>query len=180
MLFRVLPYPIHKEALAVYKRKINGVRVGIALICLVILLVCIAAAYLGVLTQVRSEQQLLRASNTASEDRRQFDDVNKTTTSLVQALSGVKQPISVVATLGKTIAAIPPGIIVTGFSFDETQKEKGTIRLAVRGIALTRTDLQTLERQLRAEPTFKQVDVPIDQLAKREDINFSITIIMSI
>ena len=68
------------------------------------------------------------------------------------------------------LSVIPDGIIMHNMTLSETKKT-----YVFSGIAETRRQLLLLKESLNAFPFISQVDVPVEQLTKKEYIPFSVT-----
>lgn len=68
-------------------------------------------------------------------------------------------------------------IYITGFSFITTDKKTGTLELS--GVSTTRESLVSFVKRLKESGVFKAVDLPISNLAKDKNINFSIGLILN-
>ena len=68
----------------------------------------------------------------------------------------------------------PAKVLLTSFSF--TTESESAKRLLISGLARNRESLVAFSKRLSENSTFSQTDLPISNLSKKENIDFSLTL----
>ena len=71
------------------------------------------------------------------------------------------------------LSAAPEGVGITHITYSQNE---GTVEMTLTGDALSRELLLSFAESLRVSPVFSQVDLPITQLAKRNNLTFTLTL----
>ncbi len=133
-------------------------------------------AYVLINSQVTVYQE---SAKTASEKVANFEDVSKGLTASSQQaeklISGFNQ--SLVSERMKTLRALEnPGITLSEVTIGRTDEAYEPIQ--VIGAAENRQALAAFRDRLLAEPDVASVDLPISNLAKDKDIQFSLKVVL--
>jgi len=82
--------------------------------------------------------------------------------------------LSAYGTFDDLVSVLPADIFLHSFSFDRGKDVR--VIVTVRGVATTRSDLVSFVEILEEQATFSNVVLPVSELAKNEDIDFTLTL----
>lgn len=170
-MFNLLPPALKKEATREYQ--IRMLTVGAYLSTAAILAGCAMLVPPYVMGVMRLSSLTNAGGSAAPTDDIDAEAVIAAVTSdaaLLGALAGATPPSAIIRT---AVANKTPAITLSTISIDSSSD--GTATLMVQGIAKTRADLAAYDRAMRSLPMFAEVTLPISNLARNEDIAFTLT-----
>lgn len=103
-----------------------------------------------------------------------FVDVSKEKMSVIERTESVKLFTD---SLAEFFLYYTPGISLHSLIFERTEKQN---IIRVSGIAKTRDSLLDFSKSLKSNHRFESVDLPVSNLARNKDIDFSITVMENI
>ncbi len=173
-MFYFLPQDSKKEAVSEYRQRLAIVGTGLLLAFLVA--GCVLALPTYQIMKIRKESAVLErdALVTSLKDdpamlQAEVRDIN----GKVSTLKGTSESATIMATLDRLLAQRGNSIAITNVSI----KRSGTgSSLTLSGIASTRDALVAFSKRLQGEPSFKNVNLPVNSLARSKDIVFNISI----
>lgn len=163
------------------KKLTKEYRLRLLFMCLAVLCVLGSLGTLAFLPAyffVHSEENalLLRSTSIKGAINQKSDkDLEKTLLDVKQNIALLGTPDKDVrGTLDTILEAKPQGVSLTHFSYTYAPDEGSTILL--QGISGDRGSLLQFSKNLKTIPEFKNVDLPIGNLAKNSEIDFNINI----
>jgi Tfp pilus assembly protein PilN len=91
----------------------------------------------------------------------------------IDVLSVQSERRPLISIVEKVLAQLDPGVSLSGIAL---HKEAGIGAIVISGAAETRDGLVQFSNNLRGEPSFTKVELPVSSLAKSKDIIFSIRV----
>lgn len=116
-------------------------------------------------------------NSTIASLRNQYAETNQTVISINQKLAQIEfiqnsySPITPL--LPNIIQAVPDDVSLTALNLNSKGKQ-----LYMAGLAVNRDDLLELQAKLEAISWVETVNIPIDQLTKKDNINFSFSVVI--
>lgn len=163
------------------KKLIKEYRLRLLFICLAVLCVLGSIGTLAFLPSyffVHSEadELLLRSISIKGAINQKSDkDLEKTLLDVKQSIALLSsQDRDVRGTLDIILDAKPKGVFLTHFAYNYAPDEASTIKL--NGVSSDRASLLQFSKNLKAVSEFKNVDLPIGNLAKNSEIDFNINV----
>lgn len=177
-MINILPTEEKKKILVEYRLRLGVVAV-FALAALVFSsLILLAPSYLLAISKYNSVSGELAMLESKQGHNSQEKDINT-------QISGINKKIDLFLKGGAGVTVAPSQAILSilnikgsaikiqGFTYDATGKQE---RFIVTGVALDRDSLAQFIENLKKEPTFTKVDLPISSYVKSANIDFSIVI----
>lgn len=120
----------------------------------------------------------LKAQNSLIEEK-QHDKENQHLTEIEKSIQQANQQIEKVSAKGKDLIIWTPlleelsKIVPSGIYLKNFSSQTGTYRITISGWANTRDTLLAFEKALKESPCFADIQSPLANLIKQEDISFS-------
>jgi len=141
------------------------------LVFLIIFILLLGGAFFSLFVMTKAQEEAIEIRESGSKMQELFQ-TEKKIAEINQILDQVhrkqKETISWTLILEEMSEITPKGIYLTNFSYD---KNSNTIHLI--GWAEERKDVLFMEKLLEESPLFEQVNSPLSNLLKQEEINFS-------
>lgn len=172
-MFNLLPQSQKKEAKREYHLRVLTVAFYLSGTALVAGGLLLAPSYVMVSLRIdaaEGAQQLLAG---AKDDGDTPAAILAAVERDVRILNSLATPLTVEDTVSKALGIRPLGLTTTTIIYEE-QGARGT--LSVKGVAKSRNDLVAFVRALEAIPEFSNVELPISNLARNENIPFTLSL----
>lgn len=179
-MFTLLTQEKRQELLKRYRVRLALTVSIFLLILLLIGLVFLTPTYLA----VKSEENTLtgiKANAKESIEGESNQDIQKTLADLKKDIDILKPEDTSVANIILLVTnSLSSGVKITNFYYSSGEKladgEKGKSTLKIVGLANSRKTLIDFSKILETSDVFDDVDLPIGNLAKDSNINFSLTL----
>lgn len=126
---------------------------------------------IGKFSLIKSENQQKERSIKILKQQN-FEDKIKQVDSNLKALETSVKVISPRETYYKIISSLPAGVVVSRYTYG--LKDNYTASISIDGTALDRDVLVELQNQLKLNPEFVGINIPITNFAKKKDLSFSL------
>lgn len=173
-MFYFLPEEYKKAAVAEYRQRLTIVGLGLALAFMAI--GCVLALPTYAVLQTRKESAVMERDAFVHNLKEDPEKLRAEIGSINTKIAMVKDTTStlpVTAILERLLAQRGNGILITNIS---VKRGGGTGSLSLSGIASSRDALVSFSKRLQGVPSFKDVNLPVNSLARNKDIPFSISI----
>lgn len=174
----ILPQTEKKKILSEYRLRLGVVSVFVAAALIVANILLLTPSYLLVLTKHNLALEHLANLEKRQDGAELEKEVNKRIKELNQKIArlngiGKEGFVPPFDTFLNIIEIKNPAIKINGFLYD---KNKTRERIVVSGRATTRDGLALFLENLKKDPTYAKVELPINSYVKSDNIDFSITI----
>src|SRR3989344_3256231 len=107
----------------------------------------------------------------------------KNSEGLINTLNDIKSMVALVvpeetkifSTIKTILARRPSSVLINSFRYTRGDGKESS--LVLEGMAASRNSLISFSKNLKTDPLFKSVDLPISNLARESDVKFTMTII---
>lgn len=175
-MFNLLPKTEKDAIRREYRRRLFTVILwGIAVSTLVASLLLIPSFVLSRQREEAASARVLALSRRADAEKSAQVSAELAEVSTLLTLLATRAPTPSVFDVVRTIAAKrPPGVSFENIAF--APFSQGTFGVQISGVAENRAALVAFNRALETAGTFTRVELPLSNLAKSEDITFSINV----
>lgn len=180
-MFNLLPEKEKKAAKAEYGRRRLIIALAFFLAVFAVGAITLVPSYVVSFYRLREINQTAEAlqKNIAIKNQSELNDLissaNKKTAALLQG-SGPTATAAFAAIASHRSQHITIEGITLGQSASKEKDKDKKMTLAVRGKATDRETLTRYAKELEGDPMFMQVDLPISNLARERDIDFSLIV----
>lgn len=166
-----------------YKKRVLGILLlGVFFVFVVSPVFILPTFFLsyGRYADVKSKAQTLDAELSSKEDPSSSESI-KSITSSIEALRMFDDKKSIYSILEKLIKEKPVGIQIKNIIFTPTRLADNieTMTIDIAGRSETRKNLVSFDQNLKSNPVFSEVVVPLASFAKEKNIEFSMKLTVS-
>jgi hypothetical protein len=175
-MFNLLPNDVKAALKREYRYRQAFIWSGAITIVIVIAIGLLVPSYVLSITRNKSLKIEREAMELASQrNAGTAAQVVSKAEKLSAALSSI--PDSNVSTLvSQIISARPAGVVILHFSFSSNGEAGGVTKAEIQGVARSREALRRYVESLEEQPSFGDVNVPIESFTRETNIPFTLTI----
>jgi Tfp pilus assembly protein PilN len=173
-MFNLLPEHHKKAARMEYLLRMATVALYLCSAAVILGAVILIPAYVSTSLRIEEGERAKAALAAARSDAENPAAVIATIKRNVTILSALVQPVFVESIIERALTERPLGVTVAAVTFQNGINGEGT--LSIKGTARTRSSLVAFVRALEGVPYFSKVELPISNLAKNENIPFTMSI----